>query len=377
MAQRLSTRLAALPHEALLKIAALGCALDEEVKGCAEALLAHHSPLPSWCVDMLLSPDLLPHFFASLTLEDASAAAVCTAWAATWAGLLVRRRHLDPRPRRSISLRISGGVLAGVAVMPDGAFCSPDHTGDSKPLQFCSASGEPLPDGGAWAALRQHSFQYPMLLRQEEDLYVGEEVEDSRLLRLRLSDGVVLASTMISRPHQLMHKDGRLYVITLDKVCVFNAHTLEMKFTFGNFEDFTTCTIFKNELYLGEYERAGELQVFSLEGQLRRVIRGDFQRPRTIVADDTHLYLADLDRKDDSEDDEEDDEEDEEDDEDEEECKRILLLEPDGSTFQQVPLARPLAGQLMFIGDELVVPLGATAGPRGPWPLEVYGRFGA
>ena len=261
--------------------------------------------------------------------------------------------------------------------MPDGAFCSPDHTGDSKPLQFCSASGEPLPDGGAWAALRQHSFQYPMLLRQEEDLYVGEEVEDSRLLRLRLSDGVVLASTMISRPHQLMHKDGRLYVITLDQVCVFNAHTLEMKFTFGNFEDFTTCTIFKNELYLGEYERAGELQVFSLEGQLRRVIRGDFQRPRTIVADDTHLYLADLDRKDDSEDDEEDDEEDEEDDEDEEECKRILLLEPDGSTFQQVPLARPLAGQLMFIGDELVVPLGATAGPRGPWPLEVYGRFGA
>ena len=37
-----------------------------ELKNKADALIAQVVPLPSWCVDVLLSPDLLPQLFSAL-----------------------------------------------------------------------------------------------------------------------------------------------------------------------------------------------------------------------------------------------------------------------------------------------------------------------
>ncbi len=46
------------------------CEGSPELKNKADALIAKVSPLPSWCVDVLLSPDLLPQLFSSLGLNN-------------------------------------------------------------------------------------------------------------------------------------------------------------------------------------------------------------------------------------------------------------------------------------------------------------------
>ena len=56
----LPSRLANLTYAQLLGIAVEACESSPELKNKADALIAKVAPLPSWCVDVLLSPDLLP-----------------------------------------------------------------------------------------------------------------------------------------------------------------------------------------------------------------------------------------------------------------------------------------------------------------------------
>ena len=56
----LPSRLANLSYTQLLNIAVEGCESSPKLKNKADALVAQVAPLPSWCVDILLSPDLLP-----------------------------------------------------------------------------------------------------------------------------------------------------------------------------------------------------------------------------------------------------------------------------------------------------------------------------
>ena len=74
------SRLAKLSYTQLLDIAVDACESSPELKNKADALIAEISPLPSWCVDILLSPDLLPQLFSSLGLSEHAAAGVCTTW---------------------------------------------------------------------------------------------------------------------------------------------------------------------------------------------------------------------------------------------------------------------------------------------------------
>jgi hypothetical protein len=53
--------LAALSREALLELAAAGCAENDAVCRRTEVLLSQQHPLPDWCVQVLPSPDLLPN----------------------------------------------------------------------------------------------------------------------------------------------------------------------------------------------------------------------------------------------------------------------------------------------------------------------------
>ena len=97
---RLVIRLDALPRDELVKLAAKALTelpKDHPLHSHTDALIAHHKPLPAWCVDrVLLSPDLLPHLVDSLSLDDCGAAAACSAWAAEWTALLRRRRYIKP-----------------------------------------------------------------------------------------------------------------------------------------------------------------------------------------------------------------------------------------------------------------------------------------
>ena len=57
--RRLAVRLDVLSREQLVALAAAGCATDAKLCARADALIAEANPLPSWCVDALLSPDVL------------------------------------------------------------------------------------------------------------------------------------------------------------------------------------------------------------------------------------------------------------------------------------------------------------------------------
>ena len=53
------SRLAQLSNAQLVELAAEACEGSRELKNKADALIAQVAPLPAWCVDILLSPDLL------------------------------------------------------------------------------------------------------------------------------------------------------------------------------------------------------------------------------------------------------------------------------------------------------------------------------
>ena len=76
----LPSRLANLTYAQLLGLAVDGCESSPELKNKADALIAAVAPLPLWCVDALLSPDLLPQLFSSLGLSEHAAAGACTTW---------------------------------------------------------------------------------------------------------------------------------------------------------------------------------------------------------------------------------------------------------------------------------------------------------
>ena len=114
-------RLAKLSHAQLLEIAVDACESSLELKNKADALIAKVAPLPAWCVDVLLSPDLLPQLFSSFGLSEHAAAGVCSTWSRAYSRQLRRCRYVDPTrvrqlagaPSRPTGLcMLPGGVLA-------------------------------------------------------------------------------------------------------------------------------------------------------------------------------------------------------------------------------------------------------------------------
>ena len=114
-------RLANLSYAQLLEIAVDACESSPDLKNKADALIAKVAPLPSWCVDVLMSPDLLPQLFSSFGLSEHKVAGVCTTWSHAYSRQLRRRRYVDPRSVRQLAdvptrpsglCMLPGGVLA-------------------------------------------------------------------------------------------------------------------------------------------------------------------------------------------------------------------------------------------------------------------------
>ena len=117
----LPSRLANLSYAQLQEFVVDACESSPELKNKADALIAKVAPLPSWCVDVLLSPDLLPQLFSSLGLSEHAAAGVCTTWSRAYSRQLRRCCYVDPRSERQLSdvpdaptglCMLPGGVLA-------------------------------------------------------------------------------------------------------------------------------------------------------------------------------------------------------------------------------------------------------------------------
>ena len=149
----LPSRLANLSYAQLLDFAVDACESSSELKNKADALIAEVAPLPSWCVDVLLSPDLLPQLFSSLGLSEHAAAGVCTTWSRAYSRQLRRCRYVDPRSVRQLAdvprspnglCMLSGGVLA-IASCENGSkgsvrFVAARNDSNPQALAACRAS---------------------------------------------------------------------------------------------------------------------------------------------------------------------------------------------------------------------------------------------
>eukprot|EP00908_Phaeocystis_cordata_P012428 Transcript_23407.p1 GENE.Transcript_23407~~Transcript_23407.p1 ORF type:complete len:368 (-),score=115.85 Transcript_23407:35-1138(-) len=343
---RLPVRLEGLPRRALLELAAAGCAADARLAQRADVLLHQHQPLPKECVDaVLLSPDLLPHLFETLELCDWAAAAVCSGWAAAWAGLLQTWGAVQPKPLRVLRVPWCN---YGIAVMPDSSVCVADEEFGS--LKFVTPEGEELTDGGKWHELTQAEFWCPtgLLVLHGTELLVADH---RRVRKLRLSDGAELArSPALPGSGELALAGDRLLVPRGGTLSVLDAETLSLRYEFGNFGCVLDCAVHGNEVFVVDFGRRGELQVFDLAtGQPRRTLRGAFGSPVSINIYHDRLYL--LERREKTAGDEEEDVD--------EEVRRwagrrLVVLELDGSTRQLVRLPRSerLYGMHLH-GDEL------------------------
>ena len=361
----LALRLDALSRDELLELAA--GALDELPKGHhlrnqADALVAKRKPLPAWCVDsVLLSPDLLPHLFESISLRDCAAAAACSAWSGAWTALLRLRRYMHPVPRHIDLNKMPTETRLpprAVAAMPDGAICV---TGGSH-LHFMTAQGKPIPGGGAWAALAKVEFSDTFGVLQHDDSLLVVASDDQHVRRLRLSDGVELARSpkLDGEAYEAAIAGDRLFVAAERTISVLDVATLELRCSFGQFDAAVDCAIHNGEVYVAAQDIPGQLDVFGLDGELLRTVRGTFGRPVCISIKDERIYMIEQQPSSDEDDFDEREER--------WEGRRLLVLELDGTIRQEIrpPDAMGLQS-LCFLGDELWIPdYGESSAAAGP-----------
>tara|TARA_B110001452_G_scaffold63810_1_gene50551 strand:- start:434 stop:1576 length:1143 start_codon:yes stop_codon:yes gene_type:complete len=353
---RLAIRLDALPRDELLQLAAEALAelpVGHRLHSRTDALVARRKPLPTWCVDgVLLSPDLLPHLVDSLSLYDCGAAAACSMWAAEWTALMRRRRYIQPVPRR-IDVSHLVGRPRCAAVLSDGTLCV---SGD-RWTYFMNAEYEDMPDGHALAALAKVDIRDPFGVLQHEDalLVVDSRQPGPHVRRLRMADGVELArSPALDGPSEFDVAGDLLFAPTSDTISVLDVHTLELLDTFGEFLSAYDCAVHNDELYVVDGEKRGELYVYSLDGQYRRTVSGGFGNPMSMCIRNDRIYL--IERSDDDILDEDEDEA-----FDQRAGRRLLVIELDGTIFQEIRLPGCASGRstdlssLSFLGDELLI----------------------
>jgi len=306
---RIALRLADLSHAQLLEIAAAGCEASAEVRNRADAILAVHKPLAQWVVEgVLLSSDLVPHLLAPLQLADGAAAAVCSQWADGWKATSEGRRRLT-RVAFDFPQNLLGTLVAecsadslGMAVIPGGdeqqLLVRSGSTVRILARGRSSGTSFELRDGRADIAASQQ-FLYVTVL-YENRLYClthdGTEVasyEDQR--------------KFISCP--VLGPDGLLFCVlfdeddeTQDEIVALDAQTLQPRHRFGLslLSGVRGMVLVGEELFVCDKDN-DRLQVFSLAGEHRCSITGEWKKPTGLCLVGDRLYLTEEDDEDEDE----------------------------------------------------------------------------
>jgi len=329
---RLSLRLGQLPHDVLAELAAQLCSDSPALQAAAEECMAAHTPLPHELVErVLLSPDLVPHILGPLEAEDGAAAAVCSQWLVGWKATNEPRRRLKQVPldfpEEIVTSR--GPSMAGT---PDGRLVVRDgpklHILDSsmRVLQTV-ADGE---YSGFIAASDDsifHAIDKPPVLRRSS--HYGTVDAEYRLEGYNFHCPVLAPGGLLFGVIYMADDDDRDEIIALD------AQTLQLRHRFGLglLNGPWQLAVGGDELYACDNGN-DRLQVFSLTGEHRRSITGEWRSPLRLCFAKDRLYLVERDPED----------EDHEEDEDGEpvepasplQGRRILVLSLQGDTLQVV-----------------------------------------
>ena len=340
-ASRLAARLFDLSHAQLLEIAAAGCEASTEVKNRADAILAAHKPLAQRAVEgVLLSSDLMPHLLAPLQLEDGAAAAVCSQWANGWKATSEGRRRL-----RQVALDFPQDLLdkisLGTAVVPGGdeLVVRSGSTVRIFARDMSSGTSFELPSniGDVGCIATSEQFLYATALGEKGlrcFTHAGTEVANYEDPDKYIYSPVFAPGGLL---FCILGDEGDL---KLDEIIALDAQTLQPRYRFGLSLLNYACkmVVAGEELFVCD-NRNDRLQVFSLAGEHRRSITGEWKRPIALCFVKDRLYLV---------------EQDDDDMDNEGELvnplpgRRIVVLSLQGETLQVY--TNPVEGQL-FSGD--------------------------
>ena len=297
LSSRLAARLGQLPHGVLARLAAQLCSDSPALEAAAEECMAAHNPLPHEMVErVLLSPDLVPHILGPLEAEDGAAAAVCSLWLDGWKATNEPRRRLKQVPLDFPEEIDSGGGVQ-MAATPDGRLVvrsrSELHILDrsmrvlqSTTVQSTTVAGE---YHGLIAASDDSMFHVrsnrKTLHRSSHDGTVEAEyqLEGYDLYFPVLAPGGLLFCVI----HEYDDYEERHEIIALD------AQTLQLRHRFGLglLNDARQMAVGGDELYVCDTGNH-RLQVFSLTGEHRRSIVGEWRRPLRLCFAKDRLYLV-------------------------------------------------------------------------------------
>ena len=342
---RIALRLADLSHAQLLEIAAAGCEASAEVRNRADAILAVHKPLAQWVVEgVLLSSDLVPHLLAPLQLADGAAAAVCSQWADGWKATSEGRRRLT-RVAFDFPQNLLGTLVAecsadslGMAVIPGGdeqqLLVRSGSTVRILARGRSSGTSFELRDGRADIAASQQ-FLYVTVL-YENRLYclthdgtevasyedqrkfiscpvLGPDGDDEHAEEQPIKDGKdgedVCVSSSSSKSSPSGPSTGLLFCVlfdeddeTQDEIVALDAQTLQPRHRFGLslLSGVRGMVLVGEELFVCDKDN-DRLQVFSLAGEHRCSITGEWKKPTGLCLVGDRLYLTEEDDEDEDE----------------------------------------------------------------------------
>ena len=290
---RLSARLGQLPHDVLAELAALLCSDSPALQAAAEECMAAHTPLPHELVErVLLSPDLVPHLLGPLEAEDGAAAAVCTQWLAGWKATNEPRRRLKlvplDFPEELLTYNMASEM--SMAGTPDGRLVVREgykvHILDRSMRVLQTVPGE---NSGFIAAsddsIFYASFGRPVARRSSHDGTVGAvyQLEGYSFHSPVLAPGGLLFC--------VIYEQGE----DRDEIIALDAQTLQLRHRFGLglLNDARHLVVGGDELYACDTGNQ-RLQVFSLTGEHRRSITGEWRSPDSLCFAKDRLYLVEF-----------------------------------------------------------------------------------
>ena len=283
----MASRLADLSHAQLVEIAAAGCEASTEVKDRAEALLAAQA-----VEKVLLSIDLVPHLLASLQLEDGAAAAVCSLWAEGWKATSEGRRRL-----RRVPLDFPRDLLGidslNMVVVPGGD-------------ELVVRSGHTVCILGRDMSSTGISFELPTykgeIAASEEFIYACAGGREIRCYNHAGTEVAKYEEPEKAIVYPVLGPGGQLFCLLSDmenpaqnEIVDLDAQTLQLRHRFGlsHLNSVGGMVVAGEELFVCDTWN-DRLQVFSLAGEHRRSITGEWDRPEDLCFVKDRLYLVEM-----------------------------------------------------------------------------------
>ena len=294
---RLSLRLGQLQHDVLADLTARLCSESPALQAVAEECMAAHTPLPHNLVEcVLLSPDLVPSILGPLETEDGAAAAVCSQWLVGWTATNEpRRRRLKQVPlelpaevAQSVSQLAPPGKLT-MAGTPDGRLLVrvgyAVHILDRsmRVLQTVTcADMVAADDDSIFASLGASLYRSTY----DKTTVVGYQLEGYLSAYVVLAPGGLLFCVIY--PDDFDRDDE----LSPDEIIALDAQTMQLRYRFGLglLGGAQHMCVIADELYVCDTGN-DRLQVFSLTGEHRRSIVGEWEWPTNLCFANDRLYL--------------------------------------------------------------------------------------